>query len=49
LRYPDPGRPQIVDFKRRDAGAVDQARLEIALAISNGVLRISITVAKPTT
>jgi hypothetical protein len=36
-------------LKRRDAGAVDQARLEIALTMIDGVLQISITVAKPTT
>jgi hypothetical protein len=36
-------------LKRRDVGVVDRARLEIALAICDGVLRISITVAKPTT
>jgi hypothetical protein len=49
LRYPDPDRPQVVDFKRRDVGVVDRARLEIALAVCDGVLQISITVAKPTT
>src|SRR5439155_2399896 len=36
-------------LKRRDVGVVDRARLEIALAICDGVLQISITVAKPTT
>jgi hypothetical protein len=36
-------------LKRRDGGVVDRARLEIALAIVDGVLQISITVAKATT
>ncbi len=34
---------------RRDVRVVEGARLEIALAVCDGVLRISITVAKPTT
>ena len=34
---------------RRDVRVVEGARLEIALAVSDGVLQISITVAKPTT
>ena len=34
---------------RRDVRVVEGARLEIALTICDGVLRISITVAKPTT
>jgi hypothetical protein len=42
------GRNSLI-LKRRDAGAVDQARLEIALTVCDGVLQISITVAKPTT
>jgi hypothetical protein len=36
-------------LKRRDVGVVDRARLEIALTVCDGVLQISITVAKPTT
>ena len=36
-------------LKRRDVRVVEGARLEIALAICDGVLQISITVAKPTT
>jgi hypothetical protein len=35
--------------KRRDVRVVEGARLKIALAICDGVLRISITVAKPAT
>ena len=34
---------------RRDVRVVEGARLEIALAVCDGVLQISITVAKPTT
>ncbi len=34
---------------RRDGRVVEGARLEIALTVCDGVLRISITVAKPTT
>ena len=34
---------------RRDVRVVEGARLEIALAVSDGVLQISITVAKPVT
>jgi len=48
LRYPVRDRSQIVDSKRRDVRVVEGARLEIALAIRDGVLQISITVAKPT-
>ena len=36
-------------FKRRDVRVVEGARLEIALTVCDGVLWISITVAKPTT
>ena len=36
-------------LKRRDVRVVEGARLEIALAMCDGVLQISITVAKPTT
>ena len=36
-------------LKRRDVRVVEGARLEIALAVCDGVLQISITVAKPTT
>jgi hypothetical protein len=35
--------------ERRDGRVVEGARLEIALAVCDGVLQISITVAKPTT
>jgi hypothetical protein len=38
---------KLLILKRRDAGAVDQARLEIALTVCDGVLQISITVADP--
>jgi hypothetical protein len=31
LRYTVPDRPQVVDFKRRDVGVVDRARLEIGI------------------
>ena len=34
---------------RRDVRVVEGARLEIALTVCDGVLQISITVAKPTT
>jgi len=36
-------------LKRRGVRVVEGARLEIALAVCDGVLQISITVAKPTT
>jgi hypothetical protein len=36
-------------LKRRDVRVVEGARLEIALTVCDGVLQISITVAKPTT
>ena len=36
-------------LKRRDVRVVEGARLEIALAMIDGVLQISITVAEPTT
>ena len=49
LRYPVPGRSQVVDFKRRDVRVVEGARLEIALTVCDGVLQISITVADPET
>ena len=39
----------LTPLNRRDVRVVEGARLEIALAICDGVLRISITVAKPTT
>ena len=42
------GRKPLI-LKRRDVRVVEGARLEIALAVCDGVLRISITVAKPTT
>jgi hypothetical protein len=42
-------RSQVIDSKRRDVRVVEGARLEIALTICDGVLQISITVAKPTT
>jgi hypothetical protein len=42
-------RSQLVDSKRRDVRVVEGARLEIALTVCDGVLQISITVAKPTT
>ena len=40
---------EIVDSRRRDVRVVEGACLEIALAVSDGVLRISISVAEPTT
>ena len=40
---------QINAGMRRDVRVVEGARLEIALAVCDGVLQISITVAKPTT
>jgi len=36
-------------LKGRDVRVVEGARLEIALTVYDGVLQISITVAKPTT
>ena len=36
-------------LKWRDVRVVEGARLEIALTVCDGVLQISITVAKPTT
>ena len=39
----------LIPFERRDGRVVEGARLEIALTVSDGVLQISITVAKPTT
>ena len=39
----------LIPFSRRDVRVVEGARLEIALTVSDGVLQISITVAKPTT
>ena len=39
----------LIPLERRDVRVVEGARLEIALAVSDGVLQISITVAKPTT
>ena len=39
----------LIPLTRRDVRVVEGARLEIALAICDGVLQISITVAKPTT
>ena len=46
----DPGSRKCQILKaRRDVRVVEGARLEIALAICDGVLQISITVAKPTT
>jgi hypothetical protein len=38
---------KLLILKRRDAGAVDQARLEIALTVCDGVQWISITLADP--
>ena len=40
---------KLLILKRRDVRVVEGARLEIALAVCDGVLQISITVAKPTT
>ncbi len=40
---------KLLILTRRDGRVVEGARLEIALAICDGVLQISITVAKPTT
>jgi len=42
-------RKRLIPKTRRDVRVVEGARLEIALAVSDGVLQISITVAKPTT
>jgi hypothetical protein len=39
---------EVVGSKRRDGRVVEGARSEIALAVCDGVLQISITVAKPT-
>ena len=39
----------LIPLVRRDVRVVEGARLEIALAVCDGVLQISITVAKPTT
>ena len=39
----------LIPLARRDVRVVEGARLEIALAVCDGVLQISITVAKPTT
>jgi len=38
-----------IPLTRRDVRVVEGARLEIALTVCDGVLQISITVAKPTT
>ena len=48
-RGPPPSGKLLIPLARRDVRVVEGARLEIALAICDGVLRISITVAKPTT
>ena len=40
---------KLLILKRRDVRVVEGARWEIALAVCDGVLQISITVAKPTT
>jgi hypothetical protein len=42
-------RNKLILKTRRDVRVVEGARLEIALAVIDGVLQISITVAKPTT
>ena len=47
--HPNAHRTRVGDPGRRDVRVVEGARLEIALAVSDGVLQISITVAKPTT
>jgi hypothetical protein len=38
---------KLLILKQRDVGVVDRARLEIALAVGDGVLQISIIVADP--
>jgi len=42
-------RKPLIPNIRRDVRVVEGARLEIALAVCDGVLQISITVAKPAT
>ena|SRR5690348_9300267 len=42
-------RERAARVERRDVRVVEGARLEIALTVCDGVLQISITVAKPTT
>jgi hypothetical protein len=40
-------RLRVRDFRRRDVRVVEGARVDIALTVCDGVLRISITVADP--
>lgn len=49
LRGSPPHGKLLIPLVRRDDRVAEGARLEIALAVCDGVLRISITVAKPTT
>ena len=48
-KFPSPRDRKLLILKRRDVRVVEGARLEIALTVCDGVLQISITVAKPTT
>ena len=49
LQGSPPSGKLLIPLERRDVRVVEGARLEIALTICDGVLQISITVAKPTT
>ena len=49
LQGSPPSGKLLIPLERRDVRAVEGARLEIALTVCDGVLQISITVAKPTT
>ena len=49
LQGSPPSGKLLIPLNRRDVRVVEGARLEIALAICDGVLQISITVAKPAT
>jgi len=49
LQGSPPSGKLLIPLNRRDVRVVEGARLEIALAICDGVLQVSITVAKPTT
>jgi hypothetical protein len=49
LQGSPPSAKLLIPLERRDVRVVEGARLEIALAVCDGVLQISITVAKATT
>jgi len=49
LRGDPPSGKLLIPLMGRDVRVVEGARLEIALTVCDGVLQISITVAKPTT